>query len=460
MNPNETNPSSPTGTSGAAGGATPTSATSSVPSPVDFTNPSSLNTNTSSLSMADSLASAQDNLTSAGQAADTGASTVMGLGEIGASSASATMDRPGEALTPADPVPGSIGSVTSVPPLAPEPMDMGALGGNQAANAAATGDSFGATTANNVFGTATNSADTTTASGADAMTSAGGAFGTTNATTTETATGNTFGATAAPATSSFGTSAGSTDANATAAAKPVQPYYNPFARTMGANTAATSSTNVPPALQPQTEKFSNRMNAGAEKKKPNIMMLLGWLLTALFAVTTVVFLILWMDAKNNPQIIYRDKPVVPDEPVADTVSLVNCAQDYAGPVVEGLENLTGERKEVALRFVNGKLEKADLSNIYTFTDDAAAEASRGYFDGQNAWYNDIATNAGVAAITSNLNIEGNTARQDLSATAENLTGEYINVFALTADGAWDTELSEDSIRQNYTQNGFACTAAE
>lgn len=430
MNPNESNPSSPTGAGSATGGLNPTPTTSSVPSPVDFTNPSSLNTNTSSLSMADSLASAQENLTSAGQAADTGASSAMGLDQLG--SASATMARPDEALTPADPVPGSIGSVTSVPPLAAEPMDMGAFGGASTAN----------TSASAMPGSAAASATT-----GQSTPAASTMFGTGSAAATPTATSGTA-STANTATPDVATTT-----------KPVQPYYNPFARTMG-NAAPTSSTNVPPALQPQTEKFSARMAAGmgAEKKKSNIMSLLGWLMAVLFAVTTIVFLMLWMDAKNNPKIIYRDpEPVGPSEPVTDTVSLMTCTQDFGNPVVEGLENLTGDRKEVSLRFVNGALNKVDLSNIYTFVDDAAAEVARGYFDGQNNWYNDIAANAGVTAITTNLNIEGPVARQDLSATAENLVGDYLGIFSLSANEEGNVDLSEEGIRQAYTNGGFICT---
>lgn len=392
MNPNENNPSSPTGANGAAGGATPS--TSGVPSPVDFTNPSSLNTNTSSLSMADSLASAQDNLTSAGQTANTGASAAMGLGQLGANDPSASMERPMETLKPADPVPGSIGSVTSVPPLAQPTMNDATLG-------------------------------------------------------------NTAGVAGSGATMNSGMSATTATATTAAPTKPVQPYYNPFARTNMSTSATTSSTNVPPALQPQVSKFSDKLSGAGEKKKGSTMMILGWLLAALFAVTTVVFMILWIGAKDNERIIYRDPPVS-QEPVTDTVAMMNCTQDYGNIGVEGLANLTNSRREITARFVNNQLNKIDLANIYTFTDDFAAEESRGYFDGQNVWYGEIATALGVTAITTNLNITANTARYDLSATADNLLGDYIGVFALTPDGEGKIETSLEGINQAYTNAGFIC----
>ncbi len=414
MNPNENNPSSPTGAGGAAGGATPASAassTSGIPSPIDFTNPSALNTNTSSLSMADSLASAQDNLTSAGQAANTGASTAMGLGQLGANDPSASMERPAETLKPADPVPGSIGSVTSVPPLAntvAEPMNSPAFGGG-------------------VSTSSTDAAGGATGSAMPVMGAAGGAAASS--------------ATATPATS-------------TTSAKPVQPYYNPFARTNMGTSTATSSTNVPPALQPQVSKFSDKLNGG-EKKKGNLMMLLGWLLAALFAVAAIVFAILWLNAKDNERIIYRDPPISQD-PVTDTVTMMNCTQDYGNVAIEGLANLTNSRREIVARFVNDQLNKIDLANIYTFADNFAAEESRGYFDSHNAWYGDIANNLGVAAVTTNLNIEGNTVRYDVSATADNLVGDYIGVFNLTPNGEGKIETSLESISQAYTNAGFMC----
>ena len=91
--------------------------TSTAPAASDALNTDGM-TGINGLSMADSLASAQDNLTAAGNAtADT--PNAIGLDEISAAKPEAEMASPmEEPLTPAAPVPGSIGSVTSVPPLA------------------------------------------------------------------------------------------------------------------------------------------------------------------------------------------------------------------------------------------------------------------------------------------------------------------------------------------------------
>ena len=86
-----------------------------APAPSPFNSDGSLN-------MADGLASAQDNLTSAGLAASTD-DGVMDLNQLGSTAPEAMMTSPiDEPLIPAAPVPGSIGSVTSVPPLDSEPV--------------------------------------------------------------------------------------------------------------------------------------------------------------------------------------------------------------------------------------------------------------------------------------------------------------------------------------------------
>jgi len=74
------------------------------------------------LSTDDRMASAENTLTSAGMAAGPTAQT-MDLGQVSATQPEAIMAPPmEEPLVPAAPVPGSIGSVTSVPPVGAAPM--------------------------------------------------------------------------------------------------------------------------------------------------------------------------------------------------------------------------------------------------------------------------------------------------------------------------------------------------
>lgn len=401
MNPNDNNPTSPVGSDGG------TTGSSSVPSPLDFTSPSSLSS-TSSLSMSDSLASAQDNLMSAGQAANFGGSSATSLDQLGASDATATMAQPTQPLTPADPVPGSIGSVTSVPPVATSPMDMSSF--NSSAATATTPSAAGATTSSMpVMG-----------QGASSTASTGGS----------------------------------------------SQYYNPFSRTpvtpsagMGSTstTAPTSSTNVPPALQPQTEKFSDRLKAPKEKKSGNLLTLAGWLLAALFAASTVVFVVLWQQAENKPpKVIYTPSP----EEVVKPISMVSCTQDLGAENSEGLEGLTNHRRDITASFAGGELSTIDLLNVYTFTDNAMAEGSRWYFDDQMNWQNSVGTNFGIEPIETNFEIVENVANYNLSATTDKLVGDYIGIFMVPLNADDTVNTNAEAIQQAYEGAGFVCSVEQ
>lgn len=135
MNPEETNPMANPGAAGAA-------SNGMSGNPMDFTAAG----NDAKLSMADSLASAEDNLTSAGMAAKTAGTDAIGLDQIGASNPMATMARPDEPLTPAAPVPGSLGSAVSGPTMGMgAPMASGsAPAGNMGVTGSSTGGASGA----------------------------------------------------------------------------------------------------------------------------------------------------------------------------------------------------------------------------------------------------------------------------------------------------------------------------
>ena len=174
---------------------------------------------TGGLNMADGLASAQDNLTSAGLAASTGGG-VMDLNQLGATAPEAVMTPPiDEPLIPAAPVPGSIGSVTSVPPV----------------NAGAV-DVMPMDTPSPVAGTPV--------------------------------------------------------------AEPAPAPYNPFA---APQPTATSASNQPagtapnPAFQPAVPPKKSKMQMSP------LVIALG-IISAILLVTTIVFVVLYINAKNIPQI--------------------------------------------------------------------------------------------------------------------------------------------------------------
>lgn len=410
MNPNETNPTTPTGASGAAGGVSGATS-SSTPAPLDLTGTSS-----SGLSMADSLASAQDNLTSAGQAANLTSST-LGMDQLGANNPSATMEMPNQPLTPAAPVPGSIGSVTSVPPVkTPD-----------------TSSSFGAS-----------------APASSAMPVMGGGS------------------------SSSNMQGGSTPASSS--------YYNPFATSnttnttstgpamssMGGNTMPTSSTAVPSALQPQTEKFSDRLKTPKPAKNgtnlKGIMMIIGWALALIATILAVFFFIQWQDAEhraNEKEIVYIPAPE-PDDEVSDVITKITCTKDLGGEGTEGLENAVNHSRTAIITYFNEgenhDLNFAMLTDDFSFTDNGAAEAARGRFDEQAAGLIGIAEGLGIAPLEASIDIIDNIVHYTVTGTADRLVGEQANMLLIPVgeDGVVYTD--PNSIKQSYENNGFACVA--
>ncbi len=441
MNPNDNNPTSPMGSGGAMGGTSP------IPSPLDFTGGSS--SSGSGLSMADSLASAQDNLTSAGQAANTGMSAALGLDQLGANNPSATMEAPNQPLTPAAPVPGSIGSVTSVPPL--------------------------------------KTADTTSTFGSTSTTpSMGGSFG--GSATSPSTSG--FGGTATtPSTSSAmpvmggGSASSSSSTSATPASSSA--YYNPFA-TSGTSTTGISagagsgstmnsnmptSTAVPPALQPQTEKFSDRMKNAKTPKMPgakssigNILMIVAWALAIVATILAVFFFIQWQDAEKRAaekQIVYVPSQD-PDDPAEKRVMSIDCKQDMGTEGTEGLENVLSHDRGVVVAY-NEDGEPDNLKMIswvdnFTFASPEAGQAAKPHFDdvatGVVNWAGELGIPSSAATAVS---VGDSVLHYVVTMQPEQLMGEYATTVGLAPREDGTVDLNPAAVKQTYEAMGFSCT---
>jgi len=406
MNPNENNPNSPMGAGGVAPGAG---------APLDFTNPSTLENS--------GLGGAPAGDVQSMSTPDTASTNIDGTmnGNI-----SPTTMPP---LTPAEPVPGSIGSVTSVPPLAPEPMDVGALGGNATA---------GATSSNMpVMGQAPDSK---------------------------------------PA-------AGSNES----------PYYNPFLRnsvntTAGENTtsapaAATTSpapmasnAPVPPVMQPKAEdKFAERLKKNAGAKKPsNVMTLLGWLLAVLFAVVAIVMGILWWGEKNKkPQVIYvpandQDENQDPDggndngddenPGVVGNVAVLKCTME-SGVEGEEMPGLISGVSDMVTNYGENGLADMSLNVGYVFTDADAAAASKPTVDLVDAALAGVMAAPETGYFTHGVSQVDNVVNFSVSADAATIVNDAALADMLriptTEDGTRNTNV--DAVREVYEAEGFVCT---
>ncbi len=454
MNPNDNNPMSPNagGFGGADGsgvpgaeGASGSMAASPMGGMVDFTNPDNLNTTGGGLSANDSLASAEDSLTSAGQAAVAPAGAPE-LDELGRGDSSAIMDRPDQPLTPAAPVPGSIGSVTSVPPL-PEK--------DETADTASEASGISGT---NPFGIGTTGPGATSGASASPLNGAPAASS----------------PAPAPVTSSNMPAMGGN-------ANDAKPYFNPFAapatppaapnaNANAAKTAPTSSMNVPAALQPQTEKFSEKLKKPAGKvSMTNILMIVGWGVAIVAAILAVIFFMNWQDAEERakkPKIIYIDQstgnevtpnPDEEDKPVEEPIALMTCEKNYGEEPVEGLENLVGRTQEMVVNYKGDAMTSIALFDNYAFVDEAAAEAAQWYFDDLKATQEAMATGLGLNLLSIKNERAGEMQEYSLGMNADEVVGDFIGTFMLNTGEDGTALTDKGSVQAAYEANGFSCT---
>ena len=298
-----TNPVAPTGAAPAPDSVTTPDLTATASDPTTPTAPDPTTTSTApdptapvstpdpatqspnSLSAADQLAAAQEDLTAAAAvvsplSSDTNTSSATPSLDLTSSSPAASSDADAsqpifsEPLQPAAPVPGSIGSVTSVPPVdTPAPTDPST--DNAFATAAAAEP---AATPFNPFAQPAPDASTPTA-------------------------------TPAPLTSSD--------------------PANPFAP------AASDPTGLNPAFQPATSAKPAHSGSKLSLNVKNPTLLLG-IAAGIFFVAAVVFAILFINALNNKEVVYYPEVVEP-EPEISTLSCTQ-TQDlgylagYATPV--------------------------------------------------------------------------------------------------------------------------------
>lgn len=395
MNPEETNPMANPGAAGTGGMSS---------GPVDFTA-----NNDARLSMADSLASAEDNLTSAGLAAKTSGSDAIGLDQIGASDPTATMARPDEPLTPAAPMPGSIGSAMSGPSLDSAPLTM------PSASASASGATPVNPFASSAAGTETSATPT---------------LSTTPATPAMPAVPVANSQTAPVASATPATSGASEAMPMMSSTSSQNPGYNPFAM------------SEPAPVQPKVDMGA----AMRDKKKPNVLMVVLIGLVAVLAVAVVVLAVLWQQAVNNPTIKYVTQQPVEEQPVAEDVTLVCSrtmgAEEAGGEAMVGLTSVTETDR---MSYVAGTLSSVTMTQNYLFADAMAAQGMAPMFDQI------------VAGMPGTANYVVNDMTVDFSVE---LSGDQLGGWTLnqgqTAEGVSLISLGVDEAKANLEGQGYTC----
>lgn len=422
MNPDNNNPFSSTGA-----GATPNSYGSM--SNTNYGTTGAMGTANSMSPASDSLTSAADTLNAAAGLNPNGVSAP-GYNQYSTTSSTDTTPQLSVAegpLTPAAPVPGSIGSVTSVPPVAtPESSAMPTF-----APAGSTTGSYDST----ATGTATNTATTS-----NMFTPAAGTTGATTAGTTSAAT---------------------------------QPY-NPFAKDSNktATTSQTASTGTASAAHqsaPATSATtpSAAMNAakaaaagakGGNTKQPSKLMLILGIALAITTISTIVFIILYIQALNSPKTIQVPPMTNNNNVTTSSVKNLTCTQEATNS--EGGATIN----ELIAKYVDDSLDTITLSTTDNYGTPEAAQAAQDAFISQREARLNI---AGISqepfTVAYNIEPSGDISvlKYSISAKADQLNASNAeSAFGgfTTVDGEVDTAL--ESIRSNYESVGYVCEESQ
>lgn len=320
------------------------------------------------LDMADGLASAQDNLTSAGLAASTGEG-VMDLNQLGATAPEAVMTPPvDEPLIPAAPVPGSIGSVTSVPPVNADPTGM------------------------------------TTA---DAMNPAG-----------------------------------------TPVAEPAPAPYNPFAQSNVAP-APTPTPEPSPAGMTPNPAFQPPVPPKA-KVKFTPMMIALCVASAILLVTTIIFAVLFFNAKNNPKIVYV--PQTPNEESNARIEMLTCSRetDFAG--YAGIESPAICSETMTASYTNNELRAMSMDYAMRFADENAANIAQTTFTAEQSELLEAIS----GSFATNYSVNGGDLDIEIVSGRDGFTDSDAATL-MYGLGNGDSSVSLSAVRSLYESAGFTCS---
>lgn len=332
------------------------------------------------LSMNDSLASAQDNLTSAGLAVDN-SQGVMGLDQIGASAPEAIMTPPSnEPLVPAAPVPGSIGSVTSVPPIEPQP-----------APAPEVSQPYNPFAPNPV------------------------------------------------------------NEPATPAAEPVNPLVDQPAVSNPAP-APTPAGAAP--IQPAPSTMSHA--GGVKEAFRSPITLIMTIAAVIFLIATIVFVVLWRQAVDNPRIVYVPTVSENNTTTAPKEAVLTCVRPISAESIaeSGDTNIVSGENNISINYYGDDIES--LTSVTTSVYSEAAQAEVARTDAENNWpvmrelYGVTDDILSVSYTT-----DGNVFRAEFNINPSN-TVWVNNTLSDLGVATDDTDHSSEHVQSSAEAAGFAC----
>lgn len=188
--------------------------------------------------------------------------------------------------------------------------------------------------------------------------------------------------------------------------------YNPF--------APNNNNPTMPPVQPNVNEPKKMMTKPAKGGGSA----LPWILMGLFLLTTILFGVLYvMKMMEEPQVIYKPMPTE-GETSNSKVSIMSCNRSLEGVTLNDAVALSGFQ-DITLNFKDD-----ELTNIAVKTD------------------------ATFPALDENS--EPQTSTNEVSMSAEDITAELAPSVLLTADMDGNIDLSKEALKTTYTAQGFFC----
>ncbi len=208
-----------------------------------------------------------------------------------------------------------------------------------------------------------------------------------------------------------------------------------------------SSTSVPTALQPKTSKFS---------MKGDKTSMLTWILgiaAGVFAVATIIFMVLWIQGMGNERVVYVPNTVRP-EPVQTSAV---CTMDREAGVDDGMDGLTGIGSTVNLNFLDDKLTNYDVLARYTFGEAAQAEASRALFATMASLFTAVGAGSDESPLSASYNVSDNVVTLDMKTNVESaLENDDITLDLPVDEASGEYLLDAASIKNYLMEQGYVC----
>lgn len=242
---------------------------------------------------------------------------------------------------------------------------------------------------------------------------------------------------------------------ADAAAQPQQAPYNPFAQPAAPagvdnptpapavdlnGASAPTAPTTPPPVQP-----TNAPKAQPTAKAGHMTMILA-IVAALGVIAAIIFAVLFINAKNNPKVVYV--PSVADDTTNSAIEILTCSRENDFNYLIGYDHSVMGSQSVTLSYTGDKLSAITLDANATFDNESDANVAK-----------DNYANAAVVreSIVADYQVEGSTMKASFEVAGGNTLSDSDAASIIYGDGTDNADLSLSAVETHYESIGYTCS---